>query len=98
MPSRTPRGRRLQGCGRREGDPRAALLAHMARTGRPKSLAARPHGMARDPGRDGALFAAVVVALYLPAQPALAWGLATAGVAGAEALDGLARWTSTAVV
>lgn len=54
--------------------------------------------MRRDPSRDGALLAAVAVALYLPLQPALAWGFGAAGVAGAEGLDGLARWTSTTVV
>lgn len=54
--------------------------------------------MSRDGSWRGAILAAILVAAYLPVQPALAWLLQQAGVGGAEALDGLARWTSTAVV
>lgn len=54
--------------------------------------------MRRDPSRQGALLAAAAVALYLPLQPALAWLAGAAGIQDADALDGLARWTSTAVV
>lgn len=54
--------------------------------------------MRRDPSRDGAILAAVAVALYLPLQPALAWLAGLARIEGAGGLDGLARWTSTAVV
>lgn len=54
--------------------------------------------MPRDASRQGALGAAVLVAAYLPLQPVLAWAAAAGGVQGAEDLDGLARWTSTAVV
>lgn len=54
--------------------------------------------MRRDPSRDGALLAAAAVGLYLPLQPVLAQVAALTGVEGADALDGLARWTSTAVV
>ena len=54
--------------------------------------------MRRDPSRDGALLAAGLAAVYLPLQPALAFALAAADVRDAAELDGLARWTSTAVV
>lgn len=54
--------------------------------------------MPRDASRTGAIAAAAVVAAYLPLQPVVAW-LARAGdLSGAAGLDGLARWTSTAVV
>jgi hypothetical protein len=54
--------------------------------------------MRRDPSREGALLAAAAVALYLPLQPVLAQVAGLTGVEGANGLDGLARWTSTAVV
>lgn len=53
---------------------------------------------ARDPSRQGALRAATVVAAYLPLQPLLAWAARGLGAQGAQDLDGLARWTSTASV
>lgn len=54
--------------------------------------------MARDRSRQGALAAALVVGLYLPLQPLLAAAAHALDVRGAGDLDGLARWTSTAVV
>lgn len=53
---------------------------------------------ARDPSRRGALAAATLVAAYLPLQPVLAWAARAGDLQGAAGLDGLARWTSTAVV
>ena len=54
--------------------------------------------MPRDRSRQGALAAALVVGLYLPLQPLLALAARLLEVRGAADLDGLARWTSTAVV